>query len=72
MEIQIDSRIGSDRVPEELWMELHNSVQELYTMYYMYKTAYITAVTKIIPKEKKMQEGKWLSEETWKTAEKRR
>ena len=33
-----------DNVPEELWMEVHNTVQE--------------AVIKIIPKEKKMQKGK--------------
>ena len=34
----------TDRVPEELWMEAHNVAQE--------------AVTKTIPKEKEMQEGK--------------
>ena len=33
-----------DRVPEELWTEVHNTIQE--------------AVTKIIVKEKEMQEGK--------------
>ena len=33
-----------DRVPEEVWMEVPNTVQE--------------AVTKITPKRKKMQEGK--------------
>ena len=33
-----------DRVPEELWMEVPNAVQE--------------AVTKITPKRKKEQEGK--------------
>ena len=33
-----------DRVLEELWMEVHNTVQE--------------EVTKMIPKEKKMKEGK--------------
>ena len=33
-----------DRGPEELWMEVHNTVQE--------------EVTKMIPKEKKMKEGK--------------
>ena len=36
----------TDRVPEELWMEVHNIVQE--------------AVTKTIPKKKKMQEGKMI------------
>ena len=39
-----------DRVPEELWMEVHNTVQE--------------AVIKIIPKEKKSKKAKWLPEET--------
>ena len=44
-----DSRDGSDRVPEELWMEVHDVVQE--------------AVIKIIPKKKKCTKAKWLSEE---------
>ena len=39
-----------DRVPEELWIEVHNIVQE--------------AVTKIISKKKKSKKAKWLSEET--------
>ena len=48
-----------DRVPEELWMEVHNTVQE--------------AVTKIIPKgKKKCKKAKWLSEETLQIAEERR
>ena len=38
-----------DRVPKELWMELHNVVQE--------------AVIKTMPKEKKCKKAKWLSEE---------
>ena len=38
-----------DRVPKELWMEVHNIVQE--------------AVTKTIPKKKKCKKAKWLSEE---------
>ena len=38
-----------DRVPEELWIEVHDTVQE--------------AVIKTIPKGKKMQKAKWLSEE---------
>ena len=38
-----------DRVPEELWMEVHDIVQE--------------AVIKTIPKKKKCKEAKWLSEE---------
>ena len=36
-----------DRVPEELWIEVHNIVQE--------------AVTKTIPKKKKWKKAKWLS-----------
>ena len=46
-----------DRVPEKLWMEVHNIVQE--------------AVTKIIPKKKKCKKAKWLSEEVLQIAEKR-
>ena len=38
-----------DRMPEELWMEVCNTVQE--------------AVTKTIPKKKKCKKAKWLSEE---------
>ena len=38
-----------DRVPEELWMEIDNTVQE--------------TVTKTIPKKKKYRKAKWLSEE---------
>ena len=38
-----------DTVPEVLWMEVHNTVQE--------------AVTKTIPKKKKYKKAKWLSEE---------
>ena len=47
-----------DRVPEELWTEVHNIVQE--------------AVTKIIPKKKKSKKAKWLSEEALQIADKRR
>ena len=47
-----------ERVPEELWMEIHNIVQE--------------AVTKAIPKKKKCKKAKWLSEEVSQIAEKRR
>ena len=46
------------RVPEELWMEVHNIVQE--------------AVTKIIPKKKKCKKAKWLSEGALQIAEERR
>ena len=38
-----------DRVPEELWMEVHDIVQK--------------AVIKTIPKKKKCKKAKWLSEE---------
>ena len=37
------------RVPDELWMEVHDIVQE--------------TVIKIIPKKKKCKKAKWLSEE---------
>ena len=46
-----------DRVPEELWTEILNTVQE--------------AVTKTIPKKKKCKKAKWLSEEALQIAEKR-
>ena len=42
------------RVPEELWMEVHDIVQE--------------AVVKTIPKKKKCKKAKWLSEEALQTA----
>ena len=45
-----------DRVPEELWMEVHNIVQK--------------AVIKIIPKKKKCKKAKRLSEEALQIAEK--
>ena len=47
-----------DRVPEELWMEVHDIVQE--------------AVIKTILKKKKCKKAKWLYEEALKIAEKRR
>ena len=47
-----------DRVPEELWTEVHDIVQE--------------AVIKTIPKKKKCKKAKWLPEEALQTAEKRR
>ena len=48
----------TDRVPEELWMEVHNIVQE--------------AVIKTIPKKKKCKKAKCLSEEALQIAVKRR
>ena len=47
-----------DTVPEELWMEVHNVVQE--------------AMIKTIPKKKKFKKAKWLSEKDLQIAEKRR
>ena len=45
-------------MPDELWTEVHDIVQE--------------AVTKTIPKEKKCKKAEWLSEEALQIAEKRR
>ena len=47
-----------DRVPELLWTEVHDIVQE--------------ALIKIIPKKKKCKKAKWLSEDAFKISEKRR
>jgi len=47
-----------DKVPEELWMDVRDIVQE--------------AAIKNIPKEKKCQKAKWLSEKALQIAEKRR
>ena len=47
-----------DTVPEELWTEVCNIVQE--------------AVIKTIPKEKKWTKAKWLSEECLQIVEKRK
>ena len=47
-----------DRMPEELWMEVHDIVQE--------------AGIKTISKKKKSKKAKWSSEESLKIAEKRR
>ena len=47
-----------DRVPEELWTEVHDIVQE--------------AVTRTIPEKKKCKQAKWLSEEALQIAEKGR
>ena len=44
-----------DKVPKELWTELHSTVQE--------------AVTKTFLKKKKCKKAKWLSEEAWQIAE---
>ena len=47
-----------NRVPEELWMEVHDIVQE--------------AVIKTITKKKKCKKAKWLSDEALQIAEKER
>ena len=47
-----------DRLPEDLWMEAYDIVQE--------------AVMKTTPKEKKCKKAKWLPEEVLQIAEKRR
>ena len=47
-----------DRVPDELWMEVHDIVQE--------------TGSKTIPKKKKCKKAKWLSQEALQIAEKRR
>ena len=47
-----------NRVPKELWTEVHDIVQE--------------AVIKNIPKKNKCKKAKWLSEEALQIAEKRR
>ena len=45
-------------MPEELWMEVHDTVQE--------------EVIKTIPKKKKCKKAKWLSEQALQIGEKRR
>ena len=45
-------------MPEELWTEVHNTVQE--------------AVIKTIPKKKKCKKAEWLPEEALQIAKKRR
>ena len=55
---QIDSRIRSERQPEELWTGVCNIVQKV--------------VIKTIPKKKKCRKAKWLPEEGLQIAKKRR
>ena len=45
-----------DRVPEEIWKDVHDTVQD--------------TLIKTIPKKKKCKKAKWLSEEALKRAEK--
>ena len=60
--VEVTNRVkGLDlihRVPEELWMEVHDIVQE--------------AMNMIIPKKKKCKKAKWLSEEALQIGVKRR
>ena len=60
--VEVTSRFkGLDlvqRVPEELWMEVHNILQE--------------ALTKIIQKKKKCKKAKWLSKKALQIAEEKR
>ena len=60
--VEVTNRVkGLDlihRVPEELWMEVHDIVQE--------------AMNTIIPKKKKCKKAKWLSDEALQIAKKRR
>ena len=46
-----------DRVPEELWLEVHDTAQDV--------------VIKTIPKKKKCKKAKWLSEEALQIAVKK-
>ena len=60
--VQVRNRLKGlaliDRVPDELWTEIHDIVQEI--------------GSKIIPKKKKCKKAKWLSEEALQIAVKRR
>ena len=56
--IQGTEGIRSDRVPEELWMEVCDIIQKV--------------VIKTIPKKKKFKKAKWLSEEALQIAVNRR
>ena len=58
MEVTNRLKVRSDRVHEELWMEVHNIVQEV--------------VNKTIPKKKKCKKAKLLSELALKIAKIRR
>ena len=50
--------IRSDKVPEEIWTEVHDIVEEV--------------VIKTFPKKKKCKKAIWLSEEALQIAEKRK
>ena len=57
MEVTEIQAIRSDRVSEELWAEVHDTVKE--------------EVIKTIPRKNKCKKAKWLSEESLQIAEKR-
>ena len=56
--VKVRNRFKIDRVPDELWMEVHDIVKE--------------AMIKIIPKKKKRKKAQWLSKEALQIAVKRR
>ena len=60
--VEVTNRFKSlyliDRVPEELWTEVHDILQEV--------------VIKTLTKKKKCKKAKWLSEEALQIAKKRR
>ena len=58
VEVRVKGLDLTDRVPDELWTEVRDIVQE--------------AVIKTIPKKKKCKKAKWLSEEALQIAVKRR
>ena len=62
MSVEVTNRFKGldliDRMPEELWTEFCDIVQE--------------AVIKTMPRKKKCKKAKWLSEEALQIAEKRR
>ena len=62
MSVEVTNRFKGldliDRVPEELWMEVHNTVQEV--------------VIKTFHNKRKCKKSKWLSEEALQISEKRR
>ena len=62
LEVEVTNRFKGldliDRVPEQLWTEVCDIVQE--------------AVIKTIPKKKKCRKAKWLSEEALQIAKKRK
>ena len=58
VEVRVKGLDLTDRVPDELWTEVHDIIQE--------------AGIKTIPKKKKCKKAKWLSDKALQIAEKRR